>query len=154
MRGFLKGVRATFEGDFQINWTAAEKKAISNILKHYNPLIGALNEMGKQFTEDGSPSLFSKDSNTKNKAIGMAFELTDKNLVIFLHYLRDILDVIKSSSLEFQKRYGILMDKGKNMEALTTSLQKLGNHNGGHCVSKFLETCMCGPQKTHHFAEI
>ena len=50
--------------------TAAEKKAISNILKHYNPLIGALNEMGKQFTEDGSPSLFSKDSNTKNKAMG------------------------------------------------------------------------------------
>ena len=64
----------------------------------------------------------------------MEFELTDKNIVIFLHYLREILDIIKSSSLEFQKRYCILMDKGKNMEALTTSLQKLGNHNGGHCV--------------------
>ena len=93
----MKGVRATFEGDFQICWTAAEKKAISNILKHYNPLIGALNEMGKEFTEDGSPGLFSKDSNTRNKAIGMAFEVTDKNLATFLHYLRDILDVIKSS---------------------------------------------------------
>ena len=32
----------------------------------------------------------------------MAFELTDKNLVIFHHYLVDILEVIKSSFLEFQ----------------------------------------------------
>ena len=46
----------------------------------------------------------------------MAFEVTDKNLATFLHYLRDILDVIESSSLEFQKRYGILMDEGKNLE--------------------------------------
>ena len=48
---------------------------------------------------------FFKDDNTRNKANGMVRDLTDKNLLMFLHFLLDILDVIETASLEFQKRW-------------------------------------------------
>ena len=73
LREFMKGVRATFGGDFQTRWSAAEKKAITNILKHYPHLIGSLTEMGKS---DGH---FAKDANTRNTANGMVKTLTDKS---------------------------------------------------------------------------
>ena len=147
LREFMKGVRATFGGDFQIRWTAAEKKAIANILKHYTHLIGALKEMGKIILDNGKEGAFAKDGNTRNTANGMVKTLTNKNLVLILHFLRDILDVLETSSLEFQKRYGILVDQGKNIEALTTTLRKIGNHNGGYYVETFLDTCICGEEK-------
>ena len=77
----------------------------------------------------------------------MVKKLTDKNLLVFLHYLLDILDVIETSSLEFQKRYGLLVDQAKNLEALTSSLIKIGNHNGGYYVQKFLDNCKCGEEQ-------
>ena len=132
----MKGVNATFGGDFQIRWTAAEKKAIANIIKHYQPLIGALTEMGSRILENGEEGPFFKDDNIRNKANGMVRDLTDKNLM-FLHFLLDILDVIETASLEFQKRYGLLVDQAKNLESLTSSLIKIGNHNGGHYDKKF-----------------
>ena len=55
---------------------------------------------------------------------------------MFLHFLLDILDVIETASLEFQKRYGLLVDQAKNLESLTSSLIKIGNHNGGHYDEK------------------
>ena len=54
----------------------------------------------------------------------MVRDLTDKNLM-FLHFLLDILDVIETASLEFQKRYGLLVDQAKNLESLTSSLIKI-----------------------------
>ena len=54
----MKGVSATFGGDFQIHWTAAEKKAIANIIKHYKPLIGALTEMGQKTLASGEEGHF------------------------------------------------------------------------------------------------
>lgn len=138
----MKGVNATFGGDFQIRWTAAEKKAIANIIKHYQPLIGALTEMGSRILENGEEGPFFKDDNIRNKANGMVRDLTDKNLM-FLHFLLDILDVIETASLEFQKRYGLLVDQAKNLESLTSSLIKIGNHNRGHYVQKFLKECNC-----------
>ena len=41
LRKFMKRIRATIGGDFEIRWSAAEKKAILNILKHRKALIGA-----------------------------------------------------------------------------------------------------------------
>ena len=67
----------------------------------------------------------------------MVKTLTDKNLVIVLHFLRGILDVLETTSLQFQKRYGILMDQGKNIEALTSSIEKIGNQIGGLYVERF-----------------
>ena len=49
---------------------------------------------------------------------------------MFLHFLLDILDVIATASLEFQKRYSLLVDQAKNLESLTSILIKIGNHNG------------------------
>ena len=73
----------------------------------------------------------------------MVRDLTDENLIMFLHFLLVILDVIETASLEFQKRYGLLVDQAKNLESLTSSLIKIGNHNGGHYVQKFLKECNC-----------
>ena len=77
----------------------------------------------------------------------MVKKLTDKNLLVFLHYLLDILDVIETLSLEFQKPYCLLVDQAKNLEALTSSLIKIGNHNGGYYVQKFLDNCKCGEEQ-------
>ena len=71
----------------------------------------------------------------------MVRDLTDENLIMFLHFLLVILDVIETASLEFQKRYGLLVDQAKNLESLTSSLIKIGNHKGGrsriqrHCTA-------------------
>ena len=59
----MKGVCATFGGVFQIRWTAAEKKAIANIIKHYKPLIGALTEMGQKTLANGEEGHFFNDDN-------------------------------------------------------------------------------------------
>ena len=64
----------------------------------------------------------------------MVWDLTDKNLIMFLHFLLVILDVIETASLEFQKRYGLLVDQAKNLESLTSSLIKIGNHKGGRSI--------------------
>ena len=73
----------------------------------------------------------------------MVRDLTDENLIMILHFLLVILDVIETASLEFQKRYGLLVDQAKNLESLTSSLIKIGNHNGGHYDKKFLKKCKC-----------
>ena len=69
----------------------------------------------------------------------MVRDLTDENLIIFLHFLLVILDVIETASLEFQKRYGLLVDQAKNLESLTSSLIKTGNHKGSHYDKRFLK---------------
>ena len=74
----------------------------------------------------------------------MVRDLTDENLIMILHFLLVILDVIETASLEFQKRYGLLVDQAKNLESLTSILIKIGNHNGGHYEYQiFLKECKC-----------
>ena len=77
------------------------------------------------------------------EAKGMVKTLKDKNIVAILYYLMDILDVIETSSLNFQKRYGILIDQGKNLKSLTNELNKIGNYVGGSYIEKFLKACKC-----------
>ena len=48
----------------------------------------------------------------------MVRDLTDENLIMFLHFLLVILDAIETASLEFQKRYGLLVDQAKNLESI------------------------------------
>ena len=74
----------------------------------------------------------------------MVRDLTDENLIMILHFLLVILDVIETASLEFQKRYSLLVDQAKNLESLTSILIKIGNHNGGHYEYQiFLKECKC-----------
>lgn len=39
------------------------------------------------------------------------------------------------------------MDQGKNIEALTSSIEKIGNQIGGLYVERFRDACMCGSEK-------
>lgn len=84
--------------------------------------------------------------NTRAQANGMVKTLADKNLVAILYYLMDILDVLETSSLNFQKRYGILIDQGKNLKSLTNELNNIGNYVGGSYIEKFLKACKCGEE--------
>ena len=115
----------------------SRKKAIFNILKHHKPLIGALTLMGKEKCP------YKVDKNTRSIANGMIQHLSDKNLLIIMHYLLDILDVIEAASLNFQKRYGLLMDQTKNLAELTTALAKIGANSGEYYTEQFLKTCEC-----------
>ena len=72
---------------------------------------------------------------------------SDKNLLIIMHYLLDILDVIEVASLNFQKRYGLLMDQTKNLAELTTALAKIGANSGGSYTEQFLKPCECDGEK-------
>ena len=48
LQEFTEDVRASFDGAFEIRWSAAEKKAVlQNILKHYKPLVKSLEIVGK-----------------------------------------------------------------------------------------------------------
>ena len=142
LREFMEGIRATFGGAFEIRWSAAEKKAVQNILKHYKPLVKSLEIMGKP----NGPFAGSQHGNTRAQANGMVKTLADKNLVAILHYLMDILDALETSSLNFQKRYGILIDQGKNLKSLTNELNNIGNYVGGSYIEKFLKACKCGEE--------
>ena len=129
----MEGVRATFGGAFEIRWSAAEKKAVlQNILKHYKPLVKSLEIMGKP----NGPFAGSQHGNTRAQANGMVKTLADKNLVAILHYLMDMLDALETSSLNFQKRYGILIDQGKNLKSLINELKKIGRYVGGTYIQK------------------
>ena len=149
LREFMEGIRATFGGAFEIRWSAAEKKAIQNILKHYKPLVKSLEIMGKP----NGPFAGSQHGNTRAQANGMVKTLADKNLVEILHYLMDILDALETSSLNFQKRYGILIDQGKNLKSLINELKKIGRYVGGTYIQKFLKTAKCGEQPCNNLRD-
>ena len=87
-------------------------------------VIGELTLMAK---ENGP---YKVDKNTRSIANGMIQHRSDKNLLIIMHYLLDILDVIEVASLNFQKRYGLLMNQTKNLAELTTALAKIGANSG------------------------
>ena len=55
-----------------------------------------------------------------------------------------MLDVVSKASLNFQQRYGLLLDQTRNVKDLVNSLRKLGKYNGGFNVEKFLSMCHCG----------
>ena len=135
---YLKKVHERDTGNFwwrlSNSLVSRGKKAILNILKHHKPLIGALTLMGK------GKCPYKVDKNTKSIANGIIQHLSDKNLLIIMHYLLDILDVIEAASLNFQKRYGLLMDQTKNLAELTAALAKIGANSGGSYTEQFLKT--------------
>ena len=70
--------------------------------------------------------------------------------MMIFYFFYDVLDVIVTSSLQFQKRYGLLVDQCKNIEDMTSSLRKIGSLCGGHYVSEFLKSCTCGADKCNN----
>ena len=72
----------------------------------------------------------------RQTAVGLVKQLSNKNVMLIFYYFYDVLDVIETSSLQFQKRYGLLVDQCKNIEDMTSSLRKIGSLCGGHtCLS-------------------
>ena len=74
----------------------------------------------------------------RQTAVGLVKRLSNKNVMLIFYFFYDVLDVIETSSLQFQKRYGLLVDQCKNIEDIdmTSSLRKIGSLCGGHtCLS-------------------
>ena len=83
--------------------------------------------------------------------MGLVKQLSNKNVMLIFYFFYDVLDVIETStSLQFQKRYGLLVDQCKNIEDMTSSLRKIGSLCGGHYVSEFLKSCTCGADKCNN----
>ena len=68
----------------------------------------------------------------RQTAVGLVKQLSNKNVMLIFYFFYDVLDVIETSSLQFQKRYGLLVDQCKNIEDMTSSLRKIGSLCGGH----------------------
>ena len=81
---YLKKVHERDMGNFwwrlSNSLVSSRKKAILNKLKHHKPLIGALTLMGK---ENGP---YKVDQNRRSIANGMIQRLSDKNLLIIMHF--------------------------------------------------------------------
>ena len=58
----------------------------------------------------------------RQTAVGLVKQLSNKNVMLIFYFFYDVLDVIETSSLQFQKRYGLLVDQCKNIEDMTSSL--------------------------------
>ena len=68
----------------------------------------------------------------RQTAVGLVKQLSNKNVMLIFYFFYDVLDVIETSSLQFQKRYGLFVDQCKNIEDMTsTSLRKIGSLCGG-----------------------
>ena len=62
----------------------------------------------------------------RQTAVGLVKQLSNKNVMLIFYFFYDVLDVIETStSLQFQKRYGLLVDQCKNIEDMTSSLERL-----------------------------
>ena len=54
------------------------------------------------------------DKKTKQSAKNIKNKLIEKNFVVLLHFLADLLGILSQSSLQFQMRYGTLIDQVDN----------------------------------------
>lgn len=82
------------------------------------------------------------DANTRKTAADLSTQLKDKNFVIILHFVIDILENLNRYSLEFQKRNGLLIGKHQTIQNLIDSVEKL-IENSGPIVLTYLQKATC-----------
>ena len=79
---------------FDVRWVSSELSAIVKIINGFKKLVQDLEEIersGQSFNQDA-----------RAKARGLLTNFYDKNLVLMMHWMCDILKVIQHSSLQFQ----------------------------------------------------
>ena len=114
LREAMGGEKITFGGNYETRWTASEKKAVKVIINHHGKIVKALEDLSMDT---------SFRTEVRQTAVGLVKQLSNKNVMLIFYFFYDVLDVIETStSLQFQKRYGLLVDQCKNIEDMTSSL--------------------------------
>ena len=115
LREAMGGEKITSGGNYETRWAASEKKAVKVIINHHGKIVKALEDLSMDT---------SFRTEVRQTAVGLVKQLSNKNVML--------LDVIETSSLQFQKRCGLLVDQCKNIEDMTSSLRKIGSLCGEH----------------------
>ena len=118
LREAMGGEKITFGGNYETRWAASEKKAVKVIINHHGKIVKALEDLSMDT---------SFRTEVRQTAVGLVKQLSNKNVMLILYFFYDVLDVIETLSLQFQKRYGLLVDQCKNIEDMTSSLRKIGS---------------------------
>ena len=91
---------------FEVRWIASEKTAVLQVINGYEVLMTDLRRIANSNQRiDGVKSF---DSKTRSTAVGLEKKLADKQFLMMLCFLADILSILAAQSLEFQRRYGYI----------------------------------------------
>ena len=72
--------------------------------------------------------------------------MKNKDLIMILHFLADILSALSTSSIRLQKHYGTLMDQVSNLIDLKAQIALLKNRDGPY-IKQMLQKSLCGASK-------
>ena len=124
----------TLNNILEVRWIASEKSAVDRVIRHYPVIIKHLMEV----SESGG-----FDKKTKQSAKNIKNKLIEKNFVVLLHFLADLLGILSQSSLQFQMRYGTLIDQVDNYKKLSDAIERAGSRNG-EFLTKLWKESNCG----------
>ena len=96
LREAMGGEKITFGGNYETRWAASEKKAVKVIINHHGKIVKALEDLSMDT---------SFRPEVRQTAVGLVKQLSNKNVMLIFYFFYDVLDVIETSSLQFQKRY-------------------------------------------------
>ena len=114
LREAMGGEKITFGGNYETRWAASEKKAVKVIINHHGKIVKALEDLSMDT---------SFRPEVRQTAVGLVKQHSNKNVMVIFYFFYDVLDVIETSSLKFQKRYEILVDQCRNIEDMISSLR-------------------------------
>ena len=81
-------------------------------------------------------------ANVREKAADLLTIYTDISFITMFEFHFDLVEVLKTTAVDFQSGSGILIGKGEVMQNLYTNLRQLKTTNGKH-LKKFLSHCFC-----------
>ena len=94
LREAMGGEKITFGGNYETRWAASEKKAVKVIMNHHGKIVKALEDLSMDT---------SFRPEVRQTAVGLVKQLSNKNVMLIFYFFYDVLDVIETSSLQFQK---------------------------------------------------
>jgi hypothetical protein len=118
---------------FKIRWVASELQAIKKIRSMWYVITFDLDDISHD------PEF---DQNTKDLAAKYLKVFTDKNFVIILHFIIDILEDLNRYSLIFQQRGGSVIGKESLKQKMLESIRTLKN-NQGSILNTYLNEVNC-----------
>ena len=95
---------------YEARWIASEYKAVKNIKTSWKVIVSDLKSI--------STDQHDFDAKTRTKASHLLDSLTEVHFIRNLHGMLDILNELNFFSLEFQKRYGLLVSQVKTIQQL------------------------------------
>ena len=104
-------------------WLPHTKRALRNLFAGYRAIVEHLDQIQHDPTA-------SKDA--KGKAKGFSLILHDREIMMFAHFLADVVDVLASLSLVFQQRRATLCAVHSTLAATKQSLRRLQAQAGPH----------------------